>query len=268
MIDFKAKLLHLTQDEFHAIDKKVMRFAFDIHNNMGRFFDEKIYQNELMSLCRSNGLEAESEVEIIVRHEDFLKRYYIDLIVEHGCVYEIKTAEAIHSSHTKQLINYLLLIAVNHGKIINFRMPSVEYEFVSNTLNEKERHNWQFENKEWISVNSESVKLKDIVYELLQDWGCFLDVALFNEAVVHFLGGYEKVVKSVDIIRDNKQIGRQKFCLLDDSTTFHLSSIKKFHGTYEENIRQLLKHTHLQFAQWINFNNHTITLKTIKNESY
>ena len=141
MIGFKAKVLRLTQDEFHAIDKKVMRLAFDIHNSMGRFFDEKIYQNELMSLCRSNGLEAESEVEIVVSHKDFLKHYYIDLLVEHGCVYEIKTAKAIQSSHTKQLINYLLLINVNHGKIINFRMPSVEHEFVSNTLNEKDRYN-------------------------------------------------------------------------------------------------------------------------------
>ena len=224
MIDFKGRIIHLAQDEFHAIDKKVMRSAFDIHNSMGRFFDERIYQNELESLCRGDGLEVESELEIVVCHEDFSKHYYIDLLVEHGCVYEIKTTEAIHPSHTKQLINYLLLIALNHGKIINFRTPSVEYEFVSSTLNEKERHDWEFDDREWISVNPESVKLKDIVYELLRDWGCFLDIDLFKEAVVHFLGGYENVVKSVDIIKENRQIGKQKFCLLDDSTTFHLSA--------------------------------------------
>jgi len=152
-------------------------------------------------------------------------------------------------------------------KIFNFRTPSLQYEFVSSTLNEKERHDWQSEDREWISVNPESVKLKDIVYELLQDWGCFLDVALFNEAVVHFLGGYENVVRSVEIIKGNRQIGRQRFSLLDDSTTFHLSAIKKHHRTYEASIRQLLKHAPLRVAQWINFDNHAITLKTIKNDS-
>ena len=266
MIDFKGNNLHLTRDEFHATDKKIMRLAFDLHNGMGRFFDEKIYQNELISLCKNDGLQVESEVEIVVRHKDFFKRYYIDMLVESGCVYEIKTVESIHSSHTKQLINYLLLIAVNHGKIINFRSSSLEYEFVSTSLNKKDRYDWRFEEREWISVNPESVKLKDIVYELLQDWGCFLDISLFNEAIIHFLGGYENVVKNVEIIKGNKQIGKQKFGLLNDTTTFHLSAIKKCHMAYEINIRQLLKHTHLQFAQWINFSNHTITLKTIKNE--
>jgi len=265
MIKFKRKTLSLNPDEFHAIDKKVMRLAFDIHNNMGRFFDENIYQNELMALCRKNGIESEKEVEIVISHKDFLKRYYIDLLVERGCVYEIKTADAIHSSHTKQLINYLMLSSLNHGKIINFRTPSVEHEFVSSTITKPERYDWQFESREWLSANPESDKLKDIIHELLQDWGCFLNISLYNEAIIHFFGGYENVVKEVDVISNNGNIGKQKFCLLNDSTTFHLSAIKKYYEDYEDSIRQLLKHTSLQFAQWINFNNHTITFKTIKN---
>jgi hypothetical protein len=28
----------MSQDEFHSLDKRIMRHVFDIHNTMGRFF--------------------------------------------------------------------------------------------------------------------------------------------------------------------------------------------------------------------------------------
>jgi hypothetical protein len=63
----------LSQDEFHAIDKIVMRHAFDIQNEMGRLFDETIYQNELAFRCRVHGLEVLTEGVISVEYRDFRK---------------------------------------------------------------------------------------------------------------------------------------------------------------------------------------------------
>ncbi|MEA2068095.1 MAG: GxxExxY protein, partial [Verrucomicrobiota bacterium] len=50
------------QEQFHALDKVVMRHAFDIHNTLGRFCDERIYQKELARRCRAAGLSVEREV--------------------------------------------------------------------------------------------------------------------------------------------------------------------------------------------------------------
>ena len=36
---------HVGQERFHAVDKVVMRHAFDIHNTLGRFCDERVYQD-------------------------------------------------------------------------------------------------------------------------------------------------------------------------------------------------------------------------------
>jgi len=35
----------ISQEEFYYIDEKIMKGVFDIHNDIGRFYDEKIYHN-------------------------------------------------------------------------------------------------------------------------------------------------------------------------------------------------------------------------------
>ena len=75
---FADKVIRKNQDEFHAIDKIIMREVFNLHNNLGRFGKEKIYGNALNFFCKSKGISAKQEVKISVSHQDFLKLYFID----------------------------------------------------------------------------------------------------------------------------------------------------------------------------------------------
>ena len=94
------------QERFHAVDRAVMRHAFDIHNALGRFCDERVYQDELAQRCRAGGLEVHREVLFRAVYRGFAKTYYLDMLVERGIVYELKAAETLNISHQKQLINY------------------------------------------------------------------------------------------------------------------------------------------------------------------
>jgi hypothetical protein len=47
----------------------------------------------------------------------------------------------------------------------------------------------------WVERNSASELLKVKMIELLNDWGAFLDVNLYREALVHFLSGISSVCK-------------------------------------------------------------------------
>ena len=64
-----------SQDEFHAVDEIVTGYAFDIHNEIGRFCDEKIYQEILAGKCRDASIKADREVEIVLTYKDFVKNY-------------------------------------------------------------------------------------------------------------------------------------------------------------------------------------------------
>lgn len=265
-IFIKEKIEKVSQKEFHLIDEEIMKYVFELHNDLGRFCDETIYHRELNFIANRKGFSAQNEVAICIRHKDFCKKYYIDLLVNNSCIYELKTVDNLSGIHQKQLINYLLLTDIAHGKLINFRTSSVEYEFVSTKLNAKDRMNYNLNTREFLTLNDQSSHIFEIIRSLVDAWGVFLELDLYNEAVIYFLGGKDKVISSIDILRNDRIIGQQKICLLDENVAFHLSALTKHFVSYETNIKRILKHTKLNAIQWINFNKREITFKTVKAE--
>ena len=77
----------LSEQDFHKMDYSVMALAFEVHNQLGRFYDEDIYKNKLMQKCRESGFETACEVQIKLAHQDFSKHLFIDLLVNDS-VYE------------------------------------------------------------------------------------------------------------------------------------------------------------------------------------
>ena len=260
----KEKLNCKLQRDFHDIDEIVTGYAFDIHNEIGRFCDEKIYQRIMAEKCRNASIKADQEVEIILTYKDFIKSYRLDLLIDNGIIYELKAAVSLNDSHKQQLINYLLLTGIKHGKLINFRPASVEYSFVSTSLTNEDRYDYLIDTSGFKEVTKKCKDLKLILEALLGEWGAFLDCRLFNEALVHFLGGSENIIYPVKICFDNQVAGEQKMQLLNNETAFHLSGITRVFKGYENNIKRLIRHTNIKNVQWVNFNQRKITIKTIK----
>ena len=49
----------ITDNEFYSLDYKIMELVFSVHKDLGRFYDEKIYQNELAYRCKKIGIEKQ-----------------------------------------------------------------------------------------------------------------------------------------------------------------------------------------------------------------
>ena len=119
------------------------------------------------------------------------------------------------------------------------------------------------EDQDWQDLDKNSEWLKQTMLTLLNEWGAFLDTTLFYDAIVHFRGGTNKVVKKIKVINGNHVLGTQKIHLLNESTAFKISSNIKEEKYYEWHLAQFLQHTSLKAIQWINFNHETILFKTI-----
>jgi GxxExxY protein len=262
-IKCKQNIMGKNQDEFHRLDKTITGYAFDIHNEIGRFYDEKIYQRILAEKCHLASINNNCEVEVVATFKDFIKTYKIDLLVESGIIYELKTVKALNEAHKQQLINYLLLTGIKYGKLLNFRPASVEYKFVSTTLTTEDRYDYSVDKTEWNNVTEKCDILYSVLVDLLSEWGAFLDYRLFNEALVYFLGGDEQIIQPVQIVYNNKIVGEQKMQLLNNETAFHLSGITKIFKGYENHLRRLITQTTIKNVQWVNFDKHNITMKTI-----
>lgn len=263
-IECQEQVNLLSQDVFHDLDYKVMEQAFAVHRELGRLCDEVIYQHELAHRCRELvGGNVTTEVPILVRHDSFTKTYFVDLLFDSGAPYELKTAQTLNGEHRKQTLQYLLLMGLHHAKLINFRPESVEYEFVSTQVNPQRRHEFTIHEEDWQNLGRESGWLKELLVRLVADWGAFLDVELFREAVVHFGGGEEKMVRRIEVRRGERVLGTQRVHMLNDELGFKLSAVTRSIAGYENHLRRFLAHANLRAIQWINFCHHEIVFKTI-----
>lgn len=261
---FKGR--QISKDEFYNLDYQVKGILFEIHNEFGPFCDEKIYKVELADRCLKKRIApVQLEEPIYVSYNDFSKIYYIDLLFDQAVIYELKSANALNNEYRKQTINYLLLAGLNFGKLVNMGASSVQHEFVSASMSPKERYQYRIHDQFWMNVDQDSIWMKKIMLELISDWGAFLDTNLFYEAIEYYRGGKENVIKKVEIKKDERVLGEQKVHLLNPKTAFKISAVKKYIPQYEQHLKLFIKHTSLMAIQWINFNNHEITLKTILN---
>src|SRR4051794_30693380 len=104
-VTLRTPIRHLSQAEFGDLAYSVMGCVFQIHRDMGRFFDEKIYKRELAQCLPG----VQIEVPIEITHADFRKLQYIDVLVNAGGPFEFKAVEALAPRHSAQLLHYMLL---------------------------------------------------------------------------------------------------------------------------------------------------------------
>lgn len=254
-----AEIRRPSQDEFGATSYDVMHHLFAIHNEFGRFLREEIYKRELAA--RRSGLQLEVPIE--VSFGNFAKRYEMDVLADHAAVFELKAVEALAPIHEAQLLNYLLLAELPHGKLVNMRPDVIEHRFVNTSLRLADRRQFTVIDDE-VDAIPELRRIKDLFLELIRDWGTGLELSLYTEAMTELLGGEERVIQEIEILSGSRVTGTQKVHLALSDTLFKItSSDEQSRHRFAEHARRFLKHTRLQRLLWINVTLHEILFRTI-----
>jgi len=185
--------------------------------------------------------------------------YFLDLVVDESVVYELKAVAQLTAEHQAQLLNYLLLLDVNHGKIINMRPRSVDHRFVNSNRTLAERRDFLMRASSW----GGAAQVVSLVTDLLKDWGTGLSLALYHQAMVHFLGGESRVIRELPIHRDDTSLGNQRFHMLDETSAFRLSAFDQPSRGYLKQVQRLLSFSPLTAIHWINIAHQEITFTTV-----
>ena len=263
-IEVATEIQMLGQEEFHALDKNLMGVVFDVHNQFGRFLDEALYKVEIAARWLAAGFDSvEREVRVSATHESFRKDYSMDLLFNHGLLLEAKVAERLVAKHDAQTLNYMFLCGMNHARLVNLRPEKVEYKILSTGLTREARQRFTVADDGWRSVNHESARLREYVLALLQDWGAFLEITLYREAVIHFLGGPSQVIRPVEVQSRGKMIGAQSVHLLTADTAFAFTASVSNQEAMRDHQMRILQHTPLRFIQWVNFHHDRIEFTTL-----
>ena len=257
-------LRSICQEEFAGIDYRFMRCAFDSQNELGRLCDEVIYQNDVAARLEAGGLgPVHKQVPITVTYSDFVKTYRLDLAVGNAAIYELKTEARLAADHDAQLLNYLFLQGGHHGKLVNFRPAQVQSKFINTSLTAQARRELVVDSVRWREVGPESRTLRMSILGMLHDWGGFLELRLYMEALTHFLGGEQKVERMVTMTRNGVPLGNQRFHLVSEDTAFRLTALTEGAEHHEQQLHALLHLSPLRAIQWINLGGHRVQLVTL-----
>src|SRR5262245_29335045 len=109
--------------KYQDLTGRIIKAFYDVYNELGYGFLEKVYENALLVELVSAGLRVGQQRPVSVH---YLGRqvgsYFADLIVEGRVIIEVKSAEALCEAHEAQLLNYLKATEIEVGLLLNFGM--------------------------------------------------------------------------------------------------------------------------------------------------
>lgn len=99
----------------------IIRAYYNVYNELGYGFAEKVYENSMMDELRSLGLTCAQQVPIKVYYKgNLVGDYFADIIVNNEVILELKAASALCEEHECQLLNYLKATDKELGMLFNF----------------------------------------------------------------------------------------------------------------------------------------------------
>ncbi len=120
-----------TAEELNDLSNRIIGIAIDIHKKLGPGFQEKIYEEALLTEFKKSGIGYEKQKVIRVDYDgQSLGNQRIDLLVDDEMILEIKACTKIIPIYRDQLISYLKTTDKRLGLILNFGRSKLEIKRV------------------------------------------------------------------------------------------------------------------------------------------
>ncbi|KAB2859903.1 MAG: GxxExxY protein [Flavobacteriales bacterium] len=116
------------------ITDKIIKAFYEVYNELGYGFLEKVYENALLIELMAIGLSCEKQKKINVFYDgQLVGEYYADIVVNEIVIIELKAAETLCEEHEFQLINYLKATEIEVGLLLNFgKKPQFKRKIFTN----------------------------------------------------------------------------------------------------------------------------------------
>ena len=103
------------------LTKSIIGIYYNVYNELGFGFLEKVYHKALLIELRKNGYKIDSEKKVNVYYKNEVVGEYIpDVIINEAVIVELKCVEYLTDIHENQLLNYLKATDCEVGLILNF----------------------------------------------------------------------------------------------------------------------------------------------------
>ncbi len=110
---------------------RIVQAAYEVFNELGPGFSEKLYEEAMVIELRRNGhlVERQKTVKVFFR-DQIIGHHVLDLIIDQRVILELKAASELASIHKQQAISYLKASNLPLVLIINYGAPRLQVERV------------------------------------------------------------------------------------------------------------------------------------------
>ena len=114
--------------DLNDLTYKIRGAIFKVHSSLGPGLLESVYEAALAYELMQLGLKVASQVGLPVNYNNIKLElgFRIDIIVEDSVIIEVKSIEALHDVHKKQMLTYLKLSGKKIGLLVNFNVSSLK----------------------------------------------------------------------------------------------------------------------------------------------
>lgn len=115
----------MTENEIATI---IVDTAFHIHRDLGPGLFESVYERIMEAELTKRGLTVDRQkpIPIVYNGVDFEAGFRCDLLVNDKVIVEVKSIEALHPVHKKQVLTYLRFADKRLGLLINFNVALIK----------------------------------------------------------------------------------------------------------------------------------------------
>jgi GxxExxY protein len=109
--------------------QKLRKIAEDVYRSLGSGFQEVVYEKAMCVGLRLTKIKYENQKVLELKYKNhYVGEGYPDLVVKLGrdtVIIELKTVGGeMGPAEEQQLINYMKIMKVKYGLLINFQLPS------------------------------------------------------------------------------------------------------------------------------------------------
>ena len=179
---------------------------------------------------------------------------------------EFNTVATFAPEHETQGIHYAILGNTDRVKLLNFRSPKVVGRLLRSPLWRVDRRKIAVARDRWQPLSEHCTVLVERMMSLLGDWGAFLEVSLYEEALEHFLGGEARCERRLPVTRDGLELGSHRLACHADGVGFIVTALTHEMAAFEIQLQRLLRCLPLRGIQWLNLNHAELQLVTLCND--
>lgn len=114
--------------EPNDITYKIRGAIYEVYNVLGPGLLESIYEKALTFELLKISLKVKTQVGLPVNYKNEILElgFRLDILVEDSIIFQVKSIDAIHDVHKKQLLTYLKLSGHKLGLLVNFNVSSLK----------------------------------------------------------------------------------------------------------------------------------------------